>query len=218
MTNTKTYEKYFKGLIGAVAAGLGLKNTIMIEDGKISSGFEFRPYSDKTRCMISNLSAKEAAKLNEWATDRYIGDGYAIVFSGYGSLVTNSRKYIEFHVLGPDEKICVSLYNGLVTIGQPRAYGKGHERIEEKTVLFEKLSQIVGAYEKEHGAVNTNRITAYVIECGGETHICPGLHSVDNVLFGITRNLKEPVSVNISRREVLAIQTPKGMRYSLDKA
>jgi len=222
MTNTRTYEKFFKGLIGAVATGLGLKNTMMIEGGKISGGFEFRPYSDNTRCVISNLPAKEAAKLNEWATNRatnqYIGDGYAIVFSGYGSLVTKSRKYIEFHVLGPDEKICVSLYNGLVKIGQPRAYGKDHERIEEKTVLFEKLSQIVGDYEREHGAVNTNRITAYVIECGGETHICPRLQSVDNVLFCITRNLKEPVSVSISRREVLAIQTPKGMKYSLEKA
>lgn len=219
MTNTKTYENYFKGLIGAVAAGLGLKNTIMIEDGKISSGFEFRPYSDGTRCMISNLSAKEAAKLNEWAPNECIGDGYAIVFSGYGSIVTNSRKYIEFCVLGPNEKISVILHNGLVEIGQLwRVDRKGHERIAEKTVLSEKLSQIVGAYEKEHGAVNTNRISAYVIECGGETHICPRLQSVDNVLFCITRNLKEPVSVSISRREVLAIQTPKGMKYSLEKA
>lgn len=230
MTAMKSYENLCRGIISCLAQNLGLKKTVSFrsvrgQDGrcpyeKDGDKILFLSCWDHPLSVVSNLDDKDALELSlQSATRRKaLGDGCAVVFMGYGSVMKHDRSYISIYVLDATRTVQIIIYNGNVSCGYMTLVGYHADgtpffkKPRDKSFL-DRISGIVLAYAQEHPAMKrTSQADVYVIKAGGQTETVVGLSTCDAVLGRIARSVPSggSVAVSISRRRMTAVHEADG--------
>lgn len=230
MTAMKSYEKLCRGIISCLAQNLGLTRTVSFRSvhgqdnrcpyEKDGDKILFACSKDHPLSVVSNLDDKDALKLNPWSASRRkaLGDGCAVVFTGYGSVMKNDRSYINLYVLDSTKTVHIVIDNGNVSCGYLtlvgyRADGKPFFKKPDDKTFLDRISGIVLAYAQEHPAMKrTSQVDVYVIEAGGQKETASTLSACDAVLGRIARSVPSGGSavISISRRRMTAVRKAGG--------
>lgn len=230
MTAMKSYENLCRGIISCLAQNLGLTRTaafraVRNNDGTYSYEKDgdkllFLRSNDHPFSVVSNLDDDDALDLNPWSAARRkaLGDGCAVVFKGYGSVMEQDRSYISIYVLDATRTVQIVINNGNVSCGYMtlvgyHSDGKPFFKKPQDKSFLDRISAIVLAYAQEHPAMKrTFQADVYVIEAGGQTETAPTLSACDAVLGRIARSIPSGGSaeVSISRRTMTAVHEADG--------
>lgn len=230
MTAMKSYENLCRRIISCLAQNLGLARTVSFrsvrsQDGrcpyeKDGNKILFLKSMEHPLTVVSNLDDKDAPELNPWSAVRRkaLGDGCAVVFMGYGSVMKQDRSYINLYVLDATHTVQIVIDNGNVSCGYMtlvgyRTDGKPFFKKPDDKAFLDRISAIVLAYAQEHPAMSrTSQVDVYVIEAGGQKETAPTLSACDAILGRIARSVPSggSVAVNISRRRMTAVRKAGG--------
>ena len=231
MTAMKSYEKLCRGIISCLAQSLGLTKTVSFRSvrgqnnrlyyKKDGDKLLFLKSREHPLSVVSNLNDKDVLELNPWLDGKRkaLGDGYAVVFMGYGSVMKQDRSYINLYVLDSTGTVHITIDNGIVScrylalVGY-RLDGKPVFRKPKDNSFLNKISDIVLAYADEHPALeNTKVMEVFVIECDGRKIIARNQASCAAEVSLLAENSTAPVTVRITKQKTVARKTPSGYEF-----